>query len=135
MPDKLSVLRACRRVLKESGRLAFYVIHYRAGLSDTEKAVVATEVPDYVNTSHSYASMLEKAGFVHIEQHDVTAEYEGASTRWLEAADDLGDELREALGSEVFDRKLAYRRAARPGIESGARRRSLFTASAGSSAG
>lgn len=123
------MLRDCRRVLKSGRRLAFYVIHYRPGLPTVERGAAATEEPDYVNASRSYNTMLREAGFVDIEQRDVTAEYVRAAARWLEAADDLSDELREALGSEVFERKLAFRLAARPGIESGARRRSLFIAS------
>ena len=120
------MLRGCRRVLKSGGRLAFSVV------ATVDSTVVApTDSFDgFVTEGSGYQPIVDEAGFRSIESSDVTDAFYAMSLRWLEVAADLEDDLRSALGDDVFDDKLQSRRDTRDAIESGELQRLLFTATA-----
>lgn len=131
LPDKLSVLRACKRVLRPDGRLAFFVVVIRSGLPSARQALVREAAPAFVETSSPYRTMLEAAGFRSIAERDVTAEYHHTAAEWLRVAAALEPELRRALGDDVFEEKQANRRSSFQAIEEGDLGRMLYTARAG----
>ena len=120
------MLRGCKRVLKPGGRLAFFVV-----ATDDSAPVAPTDSYDgFVTEASGYRPIVEEAGFRSIESSDVTDAFLSMSLRWLAVAADLEDDLRSALGHDVFDDKLQSREETRDAIESGELRRLLFTATA-----
>jgi hypothetical protein len=120
------VLRGCKRVLKQGGRLAFSVV----STADAAPSDAGDGFGGFVTESSGYTPIVEKAGFRSIECSDVTKEFHTMSLRWLAVAADLEDSLRSALGEDVFDDKLQSREDTRDAIESGELQRLLITATA-----
>jgi hypothetical protein len=120
------VLRGCKRVLKQGGRLAFSVV----STADDSPSDAAEGFGGFVTESSGYTPIVEKAGFRSIECSNVTEEFHTMSLRWLSVAADLEDDLRSALGDDVFDDKLQSRKDTLDAIESGELQRLLFTATA-----
>ena len=84
----------------------------------------------FVASDAPYVALLEDAGFTDIGFTDTTAKYLEVASRWLVAAHDLEGELRDALGDDVYDEKLASREASFEMVEAGEIGRTLFQAKA-----
>jgi len=121
------VLRACKRVLTESGRLVFSVVSVPEG-------VVSSGVPldayEFVASGMPYVDLLTAAGFVDLEVEDATDAYMTIAKAWLDAVEDLEVDLRRALGDSIFDDKVASRRAGFAQLEAGELGRTLYSATA-----
>jgi cyclopropane fatty-acyl-phospholipid synthase-like methyltransferase len=123
------VLRACRRLLRPGGSLAFFTIFVAAGLSaaDRRRAVaVGPPAPDNADLQDS----LRRSGLVDVEAYDVSAAYAETARAWLAARLRHRDVLRP-LNPAVFDGRINEARVAIPAIEAGLLRRSLFVARRG----
>ena len=72
--------------------------------------------------------MLELAGFVDIEEQDVTPEFLRTARGWVQGRERYAADLRQSLGEAEFARKQSESRAQISAIEAGLLRRSLFTA-------
>ncbi len=72
--------------------------------------------------------MLQSAGFVDIEERDVTPEFLRTAHDWLQARERYADGLWRSLGESEFAQKQSDSQANISAIESGLLRRSLFTA-------
>ena len=97
MPTKLSVLRACRRVLQPGGRLAFLTIQPAAGLSPRQRRRANEIGPPHVAVRTSYQSLLRSAGFVDVEAADVTSAYRATQVAWIRAIDRREEAVRAVL--------------------------------------
>ena len=120
------MLRGCKRVLKPGGRLAFFVV----ATVDSTTVAPTGSFDGFVTEASGYQPIVEEAGFRSIECSDVTEAFQSMSLRWLTVAADLEDDLRSALGNDVFDDKLQSRKDTRDAIDSGELQRLLFTATA-----
>jgi SAM-dependent methyltransferase len=80
---KLSVLRACHRVLHPGGRTAFFTIHSAAGLSAAGRRRAGRDGPVAVATVRPYREMLESAGFTQVCKMDCTAEFADVARAWI----------------------------------------------------
>lgn len=100
----------------------------RAGLTggDARRAVEAG--PPNCGLRTSYPSLLRSAGFVEVDERDITADYFATATRKLAVAEQFADEMTEMLGRDEYDEMQAERRLAIAAIEGGLLRRSLFVA-------
>lgn len=121
------MLRACRKVLRPGGRLAFFVIWTPPGSPGPEELRDAG--PEFVEAPRPYGELLAEAGFDQIRERDVTDQYRRTATIWLEEADRLEGDLRAVMGDEPFEQKQAERRTNLEAIESGILGRVLVTAS------
>ena len=72
--------------------------------------------------------MLRSAGFVDIDEMDVTAAFLRTARGWVEARERHGPQVRKALGEADFEQKQAESRAQVQAIEAGLLQRSLFLA-------
>lgn len=129
MRAKLSVLRACRRLLRPSGRLAFYTIFIPSGLTEAEyrRAVSLGDPPEVVSRAGPSA-LLRSAGFADFEEIDVTEEYLRTAGGWYAARERYASELRESEGEAEFADSQASRKGRLELIGAGLLRRSLFVA-------
>lgn len=120
------MLRGCKRILKPGGRLAFTVV------ATVDEATPAPDdvLDDFVTPATDYLPLVETAGFTEIEHSDITDAFHAIMVRWLEAAADLEDDLRTALGDDVFSDKLKSRRESLEANKAGNLLRLLFTATA-----
>jgi cyclopropane fatty-acyl-phospholipid synthase-like methyltransferase len=125
---KLATLRATFQALRHGGRTAFTAIFPAAGLNaaDARRAIEAG--PPSCGVRTSYPSLLRSAGFVEIDERDLTANYLATASRKREVAEQFAGDMIEMLGRQEYDEMQAERRLAIAAIKGGLLRRSLFAA-------
>ena len=123
------MLRACKRLLRPAGRVAFYTIFIPSGLSHAEYRRAARAGPAAVTSrGREHADLLRSAGFAAVREIDVTEAFLRATRAWYEARARYAGQLSEAEGEAPFhERQRDYRLQAQA-IESGLLRRALFVA-------
>jgi hypothetical protein len=72
--------------------------------------------------------LLERAGFVAIEETDYTSEFATVAGAWIEQSDRHRDALAEVLGGEAIDQRQHERRTQLRAVNDGLLRRSLLVA-------
>jgi hypothetical protein len=72
--------------------------------------------------------MLRAAGFVDVEELDVTEEFARVARHWIEASDARFERLAEVVGADVLANRQLDRRIQLQAVEDGLLRRSLLTA-------
>jgi hypothetical protein len=122
------VLRANKRVLRKGGRIAFYTIAVARGLSPRDRRRAVCCGPPAVGTRSDYLSLLGSAGFVELDEIDVTAAYLDTARAWLRYGQEFESTLAALQPPGTFADKLARRRGAIASIEAGHLRRSLLLA-------
>lgn len=120
------MLRACARLLRPGGRLAFFTIELAADLPPDRRRLAAAAGPPLVE-GPDIAAQLRRARFVHILVEDRTAEYLETARAWLDARLRHRDEIRP-VDPAVYDDRIADGRAAIPMIEQGLLRRYVYVA-------
>ena len=130
MTAKLSVLRACKRVLRPHSRLAFFTITVAPGLSKQAHRRAVRAGPPAVGARRDSHSLLRQAGFAQVSESDVTPEYAVTAKAWYDVADRLRDELRP-IDPVLFDEQQRDRRRMLAAVEDGLLRRSLLVATSG----
>ena len=125
---KLATLRATFHALRRGGRTAFTAIFPAAGLAtpDARRAIEAG--PPNCGLRTSYPSLLRTAGFVDVEERDLTVDYRATASRKLDVAEQFAAGMIEMLGREEYERMQAERRLAISAVGAGLLRRSLFIA-------
>jgi len=123
------VLRACKRLLRPAGRVAFYTIFVPSGLSQAEYRRAARAGPSAVTSrGREQAELLRSAGLTGVREIDVTEAFLRTTRAWYEARARYAGQLSEAEGEASFhERQRDYRLQAQA-IEAGLLRRSLFVA-------
>ncbi len=119
MRRKLSVLRACRRVLRPGGRLVFQTIQPTPGLPPRLRRKANRVGPPAAAVPTSYQSLLRTAGFRDVEAHDQTQEYGATQRRWIDATIRYEHGLRAALGDEAYEERSETRRVTLEAIDAG----------------
>ena len=128
MRAKLSVLRACHRVLKPKGRIAYYAIYVPADLSDADYRRITEFWPAAANGRRWPSEMLESAGFTDVHETDVTKQYRVTARAWVDGRRRRYDKLAQAMGEETLKGKIEEGKAILALIKDGLLRRSLLTA-------
>lgn len=128
LTPKLSVLRACRRLLRPGGRLAFTTIFVAPGLDPQRQRDAQRAGPVHVTARRPYPELVGQAGFVDVIEVDVTTEYERTQRDWYEAAEQRAAELRTVISDTQLAEAQADRRLTLDAIGAGLLRRSLFIA-------
>jgi hypothetical protein len=115
-------------LLRPGGRSAFFTIHVTPGLSkrDNRRAVLAG--PRAVASDRDQASLLRAAGFVDVEERDVTAEFLITAEGWLRFSQELEKELRALQGAKAFDDQQSDRKTILAAVGEGLLSRSLLVA-------
>ena len=128
MRAKLSVLRACHRVLKPEGRIAYYTIFVPPDLSEAEYRGITRFRPLAATGRRSLPEMLESAGFTDVRETNVTKQYRTTVRDWLEGRRRHFDGLAPVLGEAYLKGKIDEGVATLAALKNGLLRRSLLTA-------
>jgi hypothetical protein len=120
------VLRACRRLLRPGGRIAYFTIFTTPGLSKQDHRRAVRLGPRAVASRREQAELLEAAGLVEVVETDVTADLLETARRWVSYASKFEGDLRSTLGDTLFDEQQTARRAMIAAIEEGLLSRALF---------
>ena len=122
------MLRACRRVVKPGGRIAYFNIFIAHDIPEDARRRIGKVAPHGVYTRAEQQGLLRSAGFVRIRETDVTNEYLRVQRALYEANERHARSLRSVLGATQFEEGQTNRQRTLQGIEAGALRRSLFVA-------
>jgi hypothetical protein len=125
------VLRASRRLLRPGGRTAFVTIHPAPGLPARLRRRAHRDGPVAVASHLTSRELLERAGFVHIDETDCTAEFATVAQAWVDQCNDHSDALAELQGAAEFEQRQSERRIQLQAVRDGLLRRSLLVATRG----
>jgi cyclopropane fatty-acyl-phospholipid synthase-like methyltransferase len=125
---KLAVLRACHRLLRPGGRMAFTTIYIAPGVSARDYRRAQKARGPGVAERRAMTELAATAGFDAVHERDVSAEFARTTRAYLDAAAPVERALRAAWGDARLDAWLRDRRATLRLIEEGVVRRGFFTA-------
>ena len=121
------MLRACRRVLRSGGRIAYYNIFITPGLAKRlHRRALRAGPPAVASRGISQADLLLRAGFKSVTETDLTADFLKTARAWHEGRQSYEAELRASFGDAWFKERQSDSMI--PAIEEGLLRRSLFVA-------
>ena len=129
-PDKLAVLRGCRRVAREGARMVFTAIAPAPSLADSERQIAIESGPPFVDVQDDYVRLLRRSGWHPLHRMDVTGEFSRAIRARLEGMQERADALAEVLGTDEFAQSLTRARARIAAVDAGLLKRELFVARA-----
>jgi hypothetical protein len=122
------VLRACRRLLRPGGRVAFTTIELAEGLSATQRRQAREAAPRAAAIRSPYPALLTSAGFTDIRHRDLTGEYLATARDWLHHSLPHRDALIAVDGAQQVNERLQGWRNAVSALEAGWLRRTLHAA-------
>ncbi len=109
--------------------MAFYTIFIPQGLSRRDyRRAARAGAPGVTSWRREQSDLLRAAGFVDIEELDLTPEFLRIARAWRQALGRHAEALREAEGVPEFEQRVRENRARVAAIEAGLLRRSLFLA-------
>ena len=121
------MLRALRKQLKPTGRMAFYNIHPAPGLTERDYHHCLSSGPPAVGLRRrTHRDLLETAGFEIVETRDVTAGYRDTRAAFLAEEEKMSAQLTEVFGVEGLQERLRYARRKLQAVDGGLHRRSMF---------
>jgi cyclopropane fatty-acyl-phospholipid synthase-like methyltransferase len=127
---KLAVLRACRRLLRPGGRMAFTTIYVPDDLEPRAHRHGIRAGPMQVAARQPYPELVARAGFEHIVEVDVSDDYATTQRAWLEQNEAHAQAMVELMSQADFRTAQQDRRRSLDAITGGLLKRSLFSAAA-----
>lgn len=122
------MLRASRRLLRPGGRTAFFTIHPTPGLGSRLRRRAHRDGPVAVASHLTGRELLDRAGFVDVEETDCTPEFVAVAQAWVDQCEANRDALAELLGADEVDQRQTERRIQLQAVRDGLLRRSLHVA-------
>ncbi len=126
LPDKLEMLKECRRVVRDQGKMLFYVIAPARGISGSDLDEACEVGPPFVGVPDDYTELLKASGWHLLEKTDLTEDYLQALLRLVDGFETGAEELRPVMGAGEFSEQLSRRRAQIDAIERGLLEREVF---------
>ncbi|MGF6970403.1 SAM-dependent methyltransferase [Paraburkholderia sp. WC7.3g] len=130
-PDKLAVLRGCRRVARAGARMVFTVIAPAPSLADSERQIAIECGPPFVDVPDDYAVLLDHSGWCLQERMDLTAEFLQSMRTHLEGMQARAGALAAVFSSDELTERMKHRQATITAVGAGLLRRELFVARTG----
>ncbi|MBT8073172.1 MAG: class I SAM-dependent methyltransferase [Xanthomonadales bacterium] len=130
LPEKLAMLRECRRVTNKGANMLFYVIAPEDGLTSRELTRASDVGPPFVEVPGDYASLLLDSAWKLIRKTDLTADYLLALHRLVGAFESESTALEALLGSAEYTAQLLHRQQQVDAIERGLLVREMYVATA-----
>lgn len=124
--EKRAVLEACRRVIRDHGRMAFTVISIAPGLSRAAYRCALENGPEFVEAEADYRTLLVETGWTVRDRQDLTPDYAAACLRQLDADQEHEHALVALIGAADFAARQADWRSKLTVIEDGLLRRELY---------
>ena len=75
LEDKRGVLEACRRVIRDGGRMVFNVIWITPGLSPGDHQRALQAAPSFAEAETDYPTLLEQTGWTETDRIDISGGY------------------------------------------------------------
>lgn len=100
LPDKLEMLKECRRVVTTAGRMHFSVIKPSDGLSSADHQGAVETGPPFVDVPQGYDRLLQESGWQVVDRIDVSAEYGSSLEKLIGGLKRNTPALREAYGPD-----------------------------------
>ena len=123
------MLRACHRLLRPGGRLAFYTIFATPGLSRRDYRRALRSGPNHLSTRRvEHRDLLEAAGFRLLQGRDLTPQFLRTARAWYDGRSRFEAELRRADGDAYFEERQRDGIIQIRAIEDGLLRRAVFVA-------
>jgi hypothetical protein len=107
--------------------MAFTTIFIAPDLTPAQRRRARRVGPRAVAARRDHADLLAAAGFVDIEEHDLTPAFVLTARAWLHESEQHATELAAIESPEVFAERQRDRRAMLAALEDGLLRRALFT--------
>ena len=124
--DKLAVLKSCRRVIRDDGKMVFSVILISPGLSPADHERGAAGGPPFVAAEQSYPAMLEAAGWTITDRRDLTADFMASVRLKRDLEEKHAAELTAIFGADHAAQSLTRRRDTYDALTHGLLKRELF---------
>ena len=115
-------------MLNPGGRIAYFNIFITHEIAEDARRRIGKVAPHGVYTRAEQQGLLRTAGFVRIQETEVTDEYLRVQRALCEANERHARSLRRVLGKQEFEERQTGRRRTLQGIEAGVLKRSLFVA-------
>lgn len=106
LPDKLEVLRECRRIIRDDGQMVFSVIYGPQDLDEQERADLIEAGPPYVVSDMPYEDMLAQSGWAVKAKIDKTDEYLVSIKSFFRISEESEAELIQAAGMAEFEMRM-----------------------------
>lgn len=129
-PDKLGVLRSCRRVARDEARMAFTVILLAPALSEAERRIAIAPSPKFIESDEDYAVLLDRSGWRVDKRDDLTPAFGQSMRAELDGMHARSAALAEVYGADDFAARLKRQTESVASIDAGFVRRELFVARA-----
>lgn len=109
--------------------MGFFTIYPAPGLDEFEYQRALCSGPAAVSTGRrDVKEILRSAGFAHVEETDLTAEFLITAKAWLDGRQRHFDEIAKAMGRQAFVARQSESQTQIDAIERGLLRRGLFLA-------
>jgi SAM-dependent methyltransferase len=125
LPDKLDMLKECRRVIRDQAKMLFYVIAPTRGISANDLERACELGPPFVGVPDDYSNMLADSGWDTIEHADLTEDYRQALLRLVKGLESGEEQLRPVMGID-FEDQIKHRREQVKAIEDGLLEREMY---------
>jgi SAM-dependent methyltransferase len=124
--EKLEMLKECRRVARDGGKMLFYVIAPPSGLTGVELDEACEIGPPFVGVPDDYEELLAKSAWKITSKSDLTNDYLLALQRLAEGLQAASVNLKKVLGPIEFNDQLVHRRQQISAIERGLLVRDMY---------
>lgn len=122
------MLRALKRLIRRGGRIAYTTISIAPDLDAAARRRARQSGPRAVSSRAGQRRLLESAGFVDIDELDVSAAFADTARAWIEGRAAHGEALAALEAPGAFDERLMDSRAMLAAVEDGLLRRGILSA-------
>ena len=130
LPEKLAMLKECRRVAGKGANMLFYVIAPGEGLTAREYAITSEVGPPFVEVAGDYETLLLGSAWEPVSKTDLTSDYLLALRRMVNAFESEYGALVKLLGSEEYTAQLLHRQQQVEAIKRGLLVREMYLVTA-----
>ncbi|MCA1693790.1 MAG: hypothetical protein LC749_03165 [Actinobacteria bacterium] len=120
-------MRACRRLLRQNGAIAYATIVTSSGLDRKHHREALRLGPPAVEARAPDDVLMQKAGFVDVQITDVTSEFLDTARSWRGEFSRHESAVKAVVGEAEWEERQASRAGIIKGIEDGLLRRTLVS--------
>ena len=126
LPDKLNMLKECRRVARNQAKMLFYVIAPAHGLAGAALDRACAVGPPFVAVPDDYDQLLSTSGWAVLEKQELSRDYLLALSTLAQGLETRAASLSEVLGEQEFKDQLEHRHRQISAISDGLLERKMY---------